>query len=53
MFNFNDEEKTLHDIYKGNTKEETIQNIEQNLHEAPEEIKRQLIRIKDKLENGN
>ena len=53
MYNFNDEERALFEIYKAKTSEETIQNIEENINEAFGEIREKLIIIKDSLQNGN
>lgn len=53
MYNFNDEEKALFEIYKGNTPEETLKNIRDNMNEASEEIREKLIKIKMHIENGN
>lgn len=53
MYYFNDEEKALFEIYKGNTPEETIYNIEKNIDEVSGEIREKLIKIKIQIENGN
>lgn len=53
MYNFNDEEKALFEIYKAKTPEETIRNIEENINEASGEIREKLIKIKEKLEKRN
>lgn len=53
MYNFNDEEKALFEIYKAKTPEETIRNIEENLTEVSGEIREKLLKIKKILENGN
>ena len=53
MYNFNDEEKALFEIYKAKTPEETVRNIEENLAEVSGEIREKLMGIKEILENGN
>lgn len=53
MYNFNDEEKALFEIYKGKTLEETLRNIEDNMNEVSGEIREKLIKIKIQIENGN
>ncbi len=53
MYNFNDEERALFEIYKAKTPEETIRNIEKNINEASGEIREKLTKIKDRLQNGN
>ena len=53
MYNFNDEEKALFELYKAKTPEETIRNIEENINEASGEIYKKLIKIKMSLQNGN
>lgn len=53
MYNFNDEEKALFEIYKAKTPEETVRNIEENLTEVSGEIREKLMGIKEILENGN
>lgn len=39
MLNFNNEEKDIYEMYKGETREETIDNLKNALSEAPEEAK--------------
>ena len=53
MIQFNDEERAVHEIYKGETKEETISNIEKAIPESPEHMKERLEKVKRMLENRN
>ena len=53
MIQFNDEERALHEIYKGETKEETISNIEKAMPESPDHMRERLRKIKKMLENRN
>lgn len=53
MIQFNDEERALHEIYKGMTKEETISNIGNAIPESPEHMKERLEKVKRMLENRN
>lgn len=39
MMNFNNEEKDIYEMYKGETKAETLENLQKSLSAAPEEAK--------------
>ncbi|NLD19151.1 MAG: hypothetical protein GX663_02750 [Clostridiales bacterium] len=39
MYNFNDEERAVYEMYKANTPEETLENLKIGLAAAPEETK--------------
>lgn len=39
MYNFNNEERDVYEMYKGETAEETMENLQNGLSAAPEEAK--------------
>ena len=39
MYHFNNEEKDIYEMYKGQTEEETLENLKQGLSAALEEAK--------------
>ena len=49
MFNFNNEEKDIHEMYKGETREETIENLQNALSAAPEEAKDIILSVIQRL----
>lgn len=49
MMNFNNEEKDIYEIYKGETQEETLENLQKGLSAAPEEAKDIILSVLRKL----
>lgn len=49
MMNFNNEEKDIYEIYKGKTKEETLENLKKSLSATPEEAKDIIVSVLQKL----
>ena len=49
MFNFNNEEKDVYEMYRGETREETIDNLKNALSAAPEEAKDIMLSVIQRL----
>lgn len=45
MYNFNDEERQIYEMYKGETLEETLENLNNGLLAAPKEMKDIIIAV--------
>lgn len=53
MYNFNNEEQMIHDIYKGETAKATISNLQAGLKQAPEGTKIIISRVIKIMQNRN
>ena len=49
MYNFNNEERDVYEMYKGESEEETMENLQKGLAVASEEAKPLIISVIEKI----